>query len=96
MPSGEIKGGQRSRSVTLYYDVLRTKLCVVIKDLLGFEHELVFLRPRVWVEHEHRKWRSTGKLIHCNVLTTDSMSPQQEPAHEDVGGQDAARRQQRH
>ena len=65
------------------------------KDLLGFEHELVFLRPRVWVEHEHLKWRSTGNLIHCNVLT-DSISPQQEPAHEYVGGQDAARRQQRH
>lgn len=30
VPSGEIKGGQRSKSVTLYYDVLRTKLCVVI------------------------------------------------------------------
>ena len=72
-------------------------MCCHIKDLLGFEHELVvFLRPRVWVEHEHRKRRSTGKLIHCNVLTTDSMSPQQEPAHEDVGGQDATRRQQRH
>jgi hypothetical protein len=65
------------------------------KDQLRFEHELVFLRPRVLVEHEHRKWRSTGKLIHCNGLT-DSISPQQEPAHEDVGGQDTARRQQRH
>lgn len=38
-------------------------MCCHIKDLLGFEHELVvFLRPRVWVEHEHRKRRSTGKF----------------------------------